>query len=97
VSPRRNERGLGVRQRSGGTTKPERQPANLPDAALYQEYLKSRTWLTVEQLRDYAGFPTVRATREWALRNPTLRRGRRGRALVFRRTRIDQYLESLEK
>lgn len=92
-----DQRRLRVSQRGRRHAQPDREPANLADAALYQEYLRSRTWLSVSQLRAYLDFPTEAAVREWASRHPRLRKGRRGRTLVFRRTAIDEFVQQSVK
>ena len=92
MSPRVDNRGLRVSQRRSGAPKPERQATNLAQAVLQQEYLRSRTWLTVEQVRDYLNFPSNAAVREWATRNG-IRKGRRGRTLVFHRTTLDKVVQ----
>ena len=97
MSPRRDERRLGIRQRRGRPSDAHGQATDLANAALYQEYLRARTWLTVAQVKDYLGFPSEAAVREWASRHPRLRKGRRGRTLVFRRTTLDQFIEPAVK
>ena len=92
-----DQRELGVRQRGRRTTQPDREPTNLADAALYQEYLRARTWLSVPQVMAYMDFPSEAAVREWASRNPSLRKGRRGRTLVFKRTALDQHIQQAVK
>ena len=42
-------------------------------------------WLTMQQLADYAPFPTAEAARKWVHRNPEL-----PRALVGTRLRVDR-------
>lgn len=87
-----HERGLRVRKGRRRPPETKRQPANLRDLALYQEYLRSRTWLSVEQVMAYLDFPSPAAVRDWASRHG-IRKGRRGRTLVFRRTTLDEAVD----
>ena len=86
---------LGVLRRlvAGGVTvaSTSRDPG---DPSPDQEYLRSRTWLDVPQAMAYLGFPSAAAVREWATRHG-IRKGRRGRTLVFRRTDLDRAVDAL--
>jgi hypothetical protein len=65
------------------------------DSSLDPERLRKQTWLTVPQVVAYLHFPSEAAVREWATRHG-IRKGRRGRTLVFRRTDLDRAVQFSE-
>jgi hypothetical protein len=72
-----------LRRLARGAVAGTEQSRDLRDPSLDQEYLRSRTWLSVEQVIAYLDFPSPAAVRDWASRHG-IRKGRRGRTLVFR-------------
>ena len=70
-------------------------PRDARDPSLDQNLLRKQTWLTVPQAMAYLQFPSEAAVREWATRHG-IRKGRRGRTLVFRRTDLDRAVDASE-
>lgn len=93
---RRDERGLRISKTRRRPSKPSRELPNLPDPLFDQVLLGKQTWLTVPQAAAYLQFPSDAAMREWASRH-RIRKGRRGRTLVFRRTHLDEAVQPAGK
>lgn len=84
-----------LRRLAAGTDTAARRSTDVNDPSLDQDLLRKRTWLDVRQTAAYLGFPSEAAVREWATRHG-IRKGRRGRTLVFRRTDLDRAVQSSE-